>query len=235
MEFQVEPELPQNPIVGEGRLRFGSDDIVQRGHHGDGFVGQVAELGLELAEPPPVVLVEPDRVVADEGGETIACVVGIRSVHGRLRHGVQEVPERSGRTADHPFELAECLEVPGSDLHFVGRRRRADLCVGDSEQGVFLRVTHRPVERQLFVEFPSERCERTRVVLGHIANPVAPDGTELAAHELDRVAIVLHLEKNLGWVGSAVDDADSRDVRDQCLHCYLLVGVGWLFLSLKCY
>lgn len=204
--------------MGEGRLRSGPDDLFQRGHHGDGLVGEVTEFLLEHTESVPVGLVETDHVVGHEGSETLALVVGIRGVERRLRHGVQEVPERHDRIADDPLELVEGLDVPRGDLHSAGGRRRECRSVGQSHQGQLFRVADRTVERQLLVEFSPERRERTRVILGRLADPVAADGAELAAHELDRVAVVLHFEEEFVRVEDWVDDADCRDVGDLGLH-----------------
>ena len=52
-----EEEPPKHPVVGERRIRAGPDDLIQRGHHGDGLVGEIPELLLERAERVPVVLV----------------------------------------------------------------------------------------------------------------------------------------------------------------------------------
>ena len=194
--------------MGERHLGVRPDDLLQRGYHGDALVGEVAELLLERAEPLPAYLIEIHRPVGREGSESIACVGGIRGIHGRL-HRAQEIPEWSGRVSDYVPELVEDALVDLCGLRFLGWRRHGSFGLGHAYQSQLFRVADGLFERELLVESTPERREGVHVILGRLADPVPADEAELAAHELDRVAVIPYLNEDLGRVAGPADDTNS--------------------------
>jgi hypothetical protein len=199
LESMALEESSDSSVVTERALGVRSNDVVERGDHGERLVRQVVELHLQSNEPEPPLFVETRSEVGRHDVESAASISSVRGIHGTLRDDAEEITERLSLPDDLGLDGLEFgdFRLARRHVHLHGSKTAGSHV---SEEIKLDRIPVGSIEREFIPELANEQVPGTLVLLRQRANPVPADRAELPPNQLDGVAVVLHLDENLSGV-----------------------------------